>query len=55
MFPGFDPDLLYWFRLYSIGAQMLLWGVLALGFAPLADRVLRSHGNPSQRDLASAT
>jgi hypothetical protein len=55
VFPGFDPDLLYWFRLYSVGAQILLWGVLAVGFAPLADRVLRSHGNPSQRDLASAT
>ena len=40
---------------YSVGAQILLWGVLAVGFAPLADRVLRSHGNPSQRDLASAT
>ena len=55
VYPGFDPDLLYWFRLYSVGAQLLLWGVLALGFAPLAERVLRSHGNPSQRDLASAT
>ena len=52
VYPGFDPDLLYWFRLYSVGAQLLLWGVLAVGFAPLADRVLRSHGNPSQRDLA---
>ena len=52
VFPGFDPDLLYWFRLYSVGAQLLLWGVLAVGFAPLADRVLR---NTSQRDLASAS
>jgi predicted cobalt transporter CbtA len=51
VFPGFDPDLLYWFRLYSVGAQLLLWGVLAIGFAPLADRVLRTT---SQRDLASA-
>jgi hypothetical protein len=55
VFPGFDPDLLYWFRLYSVGAQLLLWGVLAVGFAPLAERVLRSHGALSQRDLASAT
>ena len=51
VFPGFDPDLLYWFRVYSVGAQLLLWGVLAVGFAPLADRVLRTT---SQRDLASA-
>lgn len=53
VYPGFDPDLLYWFRFYSVAAQALLWGVLAVGFAPLADRVLRSHGNPSQQDLAS--
>ena len=51
VFPGFDPDLLYWFRVYSVGAQLLLWGVLAVGFAPLADRVLRTT---TQRDLASA-
>jgi len=51
VYPGFDADVLYWFRLYSVGAQLLLWGVLAVGFAPLADRVLRTT---SQRDLASA-
>ncbi len=55
VYPGFDADVLYWFRLYSVGAQMLLWSVLALGFAPLAERVFRTHGTPSQRDLASAT
>ena len=54
VFPGFDADQLYWFRLYSVGAQIILWGVLALGFAPLAERVLQQHGAPSQRDLADS-
>jgi hypothetical protein len=53
VFPGFDADLLYRFRLYAVGAQILLWGVLALGFAPLAERVLQQGGNPSQRDFAA--
>jgi hypothetical protein len=44
VYPGFDADLLYWFRLYSVGAQVLLWGVLAVGFAPLAERVLARFG-----------
>jgi hypothetical protein len=53
VYPGFDADLLYRFRLYSAGAQILLWGVLGVGFAPLAERVFRAHGEPSQRDLAA--
>jgi Probable cobalt transporter subunit (CbtA) len=53
VYPGFDADLLYRFRLYSVGAQILLWGVLGLVFAPLAERVFRAHGAPSQRDLAA--
>jgi len=40
--PGFDADLLYQFRLYSVCAQALLWGVLGVAFAPLAERVLGS-------------
>lgn len=44
VFPGFDADTLYWFRLYSLGAQVILWTVLGVGFAPLADKVL----NPGQ-------
>lgn len=49
VFPGFDPDLLYYFRLYSIGAQVLLWGVLGLVFAPLAERVVgrADRGRPA--------
>ncbi|WP_433089429.1 CbtA family protein [Dactylosporangium sp. CA-052675] len=40
VFPGFDADLLYEFRLYAVAAQALLWGVLGLVFAPLAERLL---------------
>ena len=39
---GFDPDVLYRFRLYSVGAQVILWSALGLVFAPLAERVLGS-------------
>jgi len=40
VFPGFPADLLAQFRVYSIAAQIILWGVIALVFAPLAQRVL---------------
>lgn len=37
---GFPADVLAEFRLYSVAAQALFWGVLSLVFAPLAERVL---------------
>lgn len=40
VFPGFPADVLYSFRLASIGAQALLWMSLGLIFGPLAERVL---------------
>jgi len=40
VFPGFPADLLYNFRLYSIGAQLIMWGAIGLVFAPLAERLL---------------
>ena len=40
VFPGFPADDLYYFRLYSIGAQIILWATIALGFAPFARRLL---------------
>ncbi|MFI0898293.1 CbtA family protein [Streptomyces sp. NPDC020983] len=41
VFPGFPADVLFAFRFYSVGAQLLLWSALGLVFAPLAERVLR--------------
>jgi hypothetical protein len=38
---GFDPDDLYDFRLYSLGGQIVLWGVIGLVLGPWAERVLR--------------
>jgi putative cobalt transporter subunit CbtA len=52
VFPGFDADLLYRFRLYSVGAQVILWGVIGLAFAPLADKVFQAYGQPSQQEMA---
>lgn len=53
VFPGFDADLLYWFRLYSVCAQALLWGVIGVGFAPLAERVLDRAGQAERDELAT--
>ena len=41
VFPGFDADLLYRFRLYSVAAQLLLWATIGLAFGPIAERLLR--------------
>lgn len=43
VYPGFPADVLFNFRLYSVGAQLLLWGTLGVVFAPLADRLLTAH------------
>lgn len=40
VYPGFPADVLFGFRLYSVGAQLLLWTALGLVFAPLAERLL---------------
>lgn len=40
VFPGFPADLLFNFRLYSIGAQLMLWTAIGLIFGPLAERLL---------------
>jgi predicted cobalt transporter CbtA len=49
VFPGFPADLLYSFRLYSVGAQLILWATVGLIFGPLAERLL----NPSAGRRAS--
>jgi hypothetical protein len=40
VFPGFLADDLYAFRLYSVGAQLVLWATIGLGFAPMAKKLL---------------
>lgn len=51
VFPGFDADLLYRFRLYSVAAQVILWAAVALVFAPLAERVFNRPGTPAAEQL----
>ena len=60
VFPGFPADVLATFRLYSVAAQVLLWGALSVVFAPLAERVLspstagRRAGQQSRSTALSA-
>jgi putative cobalt transporter subunit CbtA len=42
VFPGFPADVLAQFRVYSMFAQLLLWGVIGIVFAPLAEKVVRN-------------
>ena len=52
VYPGFDADLLYWFRLYSVTAQALLWGVIGVAFAPLAERVIAGSGAANRTEAS---
>ena len=54
VYPGFDADLLYRFRLFSVGAQAILWTAIGLTFAPLTDHVFRAHGAPTQQEVGAA-
>jgi Probable cobalt transporter subunit (CbtA) len=48
VFPGFPADVLFNFRLYSIGSQLLLWATMGLVFAPLAERLLAPKAAKSE-------
>ena len=41
VYPGFDADVLWKFRWYSILNQLLIWTTIALVFGPLLDRFLQ--------------
>jgi hypothetical protein len=41
VYPGFDPDVLWKFRWYSILNQLLIWTTIALVFGYLLDRFLQ--------------
>lgn len=53
VYPGFDADVLYDFRLYSIAAQALLWSVLGLVFGALAER-LTARGAAARETATTA-
>jgi len=49
VFPGFPADLLARFRVYAIINQVILWGGIALLFAPQAQRLLDPAGAQARR------
>jgi hypothetical protein len=54
VYPGFPADVLFAFRFYSVGAQLLMWSALGLVFAPLAERVLRPAPEAGSAPAAAA-
>jgi predicted cobalt transporter CbtA len=40
VYPGFSADVLYEFRLVSLGTQLVLWASIGLVFSTLAGRLL---------------
>src|SRR5256885_2369858 len=52
VYPGFPADVLFNFRLYSVGAQLLLWTTIGLCFAPLAERLLRPESGEAREHRA---
>jgi len=50
--PGdFSAEVLYEFRLYSLGTQFVLWAMIGLVFGSMADRLL---GKPARRERIAA-
>jgi hypothetical protein len=56
VYPGFPADVLFNFRLYSIGAQLILWTVLGVGFGAMAERIIepgaRAARHPDRESVA---
>jgi Probable cobalt transporter subunit (CbtA) len=48
-YPGFPADVLFYFRLYSVAGQLLLWSAIGLLFAPMADRLLGQSAGTADR------
>ncbi|HEX8094854.1 CbtA family protein [Jatrophihabitans sp.] len=53
-YPGFPADVLFYFRLYSVAGQLLLWSAIGLLFAPMADRLLGQAAGAANRSGAAA-
>jgi hypothetical protein len=54
VFPGFPADVLVNFRLYSIGAQLILWTAIGLVFGPLAERLLDRSATGNREAVVTA-
>ena len=44
VYPGFPADDLYYFRFYSLAAQVILWTIIGVGFASPAPRLFDRAG-----------
>ncbi|MCW2524451.1 MAG: putative transrane protein [Frankiales bacterium] len=48
VYPGFDADVLWKFRFYSIINQLIIWSVIGLIFSNLLERVVGTAPNPDR-------
>ncbi|HYB80482.1 MAG TPA: CbtA family protein, partial [Mycobacterium sp.] len=54
IYPGFPADVLYEFRLVSLGTQLVLWVTIALVFATLAGRLLSGRAESGRASSTAA-
>ncbi|HEX7660710.1 MAG TPA: CbtA family protein [Pseudonocardiaceae bacterium] len=54
VYPGFDPDLLWKFRWYSLLNQLIVWTVIAMVFGALVDRFVAGRRKPQPQAPESA-
>ncbi|MBY8889070.1 CbtA family protein [Streptomyces sp. PTM05] len=52
VYPGFDADVLWKFRWYSLLNQLLIWTTIALAFGALLERFLNGGSGRTKRDRA---
>jgi predicted cobalt transporter CbtA len=53
-YPGFPADVLYEFRLVSLGTQLVLWVSIGLVFGTLAGRLLGERAESGQASSTAA-
>ena len=54
IYPGFPADVLYEFRVLSLGTQLVLWVTMGLVFAALAGRLLGERAESGQASSIAA-
>lgn len=48
VYKGFPADVLANFRLYSVGAQLIMWTTIGIVFAPLAEKLVARYGSATK-------
>jgi Probable cobalt transporter subunit (CbtA) len=54
VYPGFDPDVLWKFRWYSLLNQILVWGTIAVVFGALLERIVAPSAAPQAPEARMA-